>query len=122
VKSIRIKLPTSIMDSEFEMGDICKITKLISQVLKDSTIAAASAPKKCSPIAKPGSKKKLLIPDSPFDCLYGDMPTISIEDYLERLTYYFNCQPATLVLIIFYIKKCLDKKKNVKLNDFNVHR
>ena len=49
-----------------------------------------------------------------------EIPTISINKYIERIVKYTNCEENTLILSLIYLDKiCL---KNIKLTVYNIHK
>ena len=49
-----------------------------------------------------------------------EIPTISINKYIERILKYTNCEENTLILSLIYLDKiCL---KNIKLTVYNIHK
>ena len=49
-----------------------------------------------------------------------EIPTISINKYIERIVKYTNCEENTLILSIIYLDKiCL---KNINLTVYNIHK
>ena len=49
------------------------------------------------------------------------IPSISIQNFLERLTKYSKMENNTLILILIYIDRFCDINK-VRLNYFNIHK
>ena len=49
-----------------------------------------------------------------------EIPTISINKYIERIVKYTNCEENTLILSLIYLDKiCL---KNINLTVYNIHK
>ena len=49
-----------------------------------------------------------------------EIPTISIQKYIERIIKYTNCEENTLILSLIYLDKiCL---KNINLTVYNLHK
>ena len=51
----------------------------------------------------------------------SQIPSISIEDYLERILYYARPEPSTLICSLIYIDRLCSVGK-ITLTNFNVHR
>jgi hypothetical protein len=49
------------------------------------------------------------------------IPSISIQNFLERLTKYSKIESNTLILILIYIDRFCDANK-IRLNYFNIHK
>ena len=57
--------------------------------------------------------------DSIFFC--KKIPTVSIEDYLNRIQKYSKFEDSTLIFALIYIDRLLEKK-NIKLSKHNVYK
>ncbi|KAL3570197.1 hypothetical protein D5086_027446 [Populus alba] len=55
-----------------------------------------------------------------FHCL--SRPTISIQNYLERIFKYSNCSPSCFVVAYVYLDRFSQRQSCFPLNSFNVHR
>ena len=49
-------------------------------------------------------------------------PTISIQNYLERIFKYANCSPSCFVVAYVYLDRFAQRQPSLPLNSFNVHR
>ncbi|KAI5563161.1 hypothetical protein BDE02_15G098300 [Populus trichocarpa] len=49
-------------------------------------------------------------------------PTISIQNYLERIFKYSNCSPSCFVVAYVYLDRFSQRQSCFPLNSFNVHR
>ncbi|KAF5188323.1 Cyclin-u4-1 [Thalictrum thalictroides] len=49
-------------------------------------------------------------------------PTISIQNYLERIFKYANCSPSCFVVAYVYLDRFAQKQPSLPINSFNVHR
>ncbi|KAJ8752959.1 hypothetical protein K2173_008694 [Erythroxylum novogranatense] len=49
-------------------------------------------------------------------------PSISIQDYLERIYQYANCSPSCYVVAYVYLDRFVQKQPSLLVNSLNVHR
>ncbi|XP_076950463.1 cyclin-U4-1-like [Bidens hawaiensis] len=49
-------------------------------------------------------------------------PTISIQNYLERIFKYANCSPSCYVVAYVYLDRFTQQQPGLSINSFNVHR
>ncbi|EEF35864.1 cyclin-U4-1 [Ricinus communis] len=49
-------------------------------------------------------------------------PTISIQNYLERIFKYANCSPSCFIVAYVYLDRFAQRQPSLPLNSFNVHR
>ncbi|KAL3537089.1 hypothetical protein ACH5RR_000455 [Cinchona calisaya] len=49
-------------------------------------------------------------------------PTISIENYLERIFKYANCSPSCFIVAYIYLDRFTQRQRSLPINSFNVHR
>ncbi|KAK4759269.1 hypothetical protein SAY87_022400 [Trapa incisa] len=49
-------------------------------------------------------------------------PSISIQDYLERIFKYANCSPCCFVVAYVYLDRFVQMQPSLPINSFNVHR
>ena len=62
-------------------------------------------------------------PEKRYASFYGvRVPTISIEEYLERIFKYANCSPSCFVVAYAYIDRLVHHQPELRINSLNVHR
>ncbi|KAL3516824.1 hypothetical protein ACH5RR_023726 [Cinchona calisaya] len=49
-------------------------------------------------------------------------PTISIENYLDRIFKYANCSPSCFIVAYIYLDRFTQRQPALPINSFNVHR
>lgn len=49
-------------------------------------------------------------------------PTISIQNYLERILKYANCSPCCFIVAYIYLDRFTQRQPALPINSFNVHR
>ncbi|OMP00765.1 Cyclin P/U [Corchorus olitorius] len=49
-------------------------------------------------------------------------PTISIQDYLDRIYKYANCSPSCFIVAYVYLDRFSQRQPSLPINSFNVHR
>lgn len=49
-------------------------------------------------------------------------PTISIQNYLDRIFKYANCSPCCFIVAYVYLDRFAQKQPSLPINSFNVHR
>ncbi|PKI36118.1 hypothetical protein CRG98_043487 [Punica granatum] len=49
-------------------------------------------------------------------------PTISIQNYLERIFKYANCSPCCFIVAYVYLDRFVQRQPSLPINSFNVHR
>ncbi|KAE8694191.1 Cyclin-U4-3 [Hibiscus syriacus] len=50
------------------------------------------------------------------------VPTISIQNYLDRIYKYANCSPACFIVAYVYLDRFSQRQPSLPINSFNVHR
>eukprot|EP00826_Nyctotherus_ovalis_P065138 TRINITY_DN9569_c0_g5_i1.p1 TRINITY_DN9569_c0_g5~~TRINITY_DN9569_c0_g5_i1.p1 ORF type:complete len:159 (-),score=38.52 TRINITY_DN9569_c0_g5_i1:159-635(-) len=51
-----------------------------------------------------------------------NIPTISLDNYIERLKLYINCENVTFSVALIYLQRVQRKNENFLLTPYNVHR
>ncbi|KAK8565960.1 hypothetical protein V6N13_021032 [Hibiscus sabdariffa] len=49
-------------------------------------------------------------------------PTISIQNYLDRIYKYANCSPSCFIVAYVYLDRFSQRQPSLPINSFNVHR
>ncbi|XP_021279686.1 cyclin-U4-1 [Herrania umbratica] len=49
-------------------------------------------------------------------------PTISIQNYLDRIYKYANCSPSCFIVAYVYLDRFAQRQTSLPINSFNVHR
>jgi hypothetical protein len=71
----------------------------------------------------PSSARSSSPPEKRYASFYGiRVPTISIEEYLERIFKYANCSPSCFVVAYAYIDRLVQHQPQLRINSLNVHR
>jgi hypothetical protein len=84
--------------------------KILNEILDENKLTASKSADNTSK-----NKKCATIFDS------KKVPTISLYDYLERLTKYTKMEESTLVIALIYIDRICEYN-DIELNDLNIHR
>ena len=60
--------------------------------------------------------------ETAFDCPEGDMPSMTIEQYLHRISRHVPCCGEIFTLAMVYLDRMLDRHETLALSLGNVHR